>query len=156
MLEEFGLHGTFYLTAGLIGTDQLLWFDRAVLAYHGGDVGDLKDLCRGSLGARHSSVPGLDESLSSVGSWVGWLKQLDPESRGRLVEVNDTHQFVVVDKGSLDGVRIGMVFDIVRGTSTVGRAKAVRVRSNLAACDVMRSRTRGTLQVGDVVMQRGP
>lgn len=76
--------------------------------------------------------------------------------RGRLVEVNEPHRFVVVDKGSMDGVRLGMTLDILRGGSTVGRATVVRVRPQLSACDVVRARTPGPLQVGDVAVQSGP
>lgn len=75
--------------------------------------------------------------------------------RGRIVEVNDPHQFIVVDKGSLDGVRIGMVLEVVRGTANVGRATVVRLRPKLSACDLVRSKTPGPLQVGDEVIQHG-
>ena len=75
--------------------------------------------------------------------------------RGRIVEVNEPHRFIVVDKGSVDGVRVGMAFDIVRGGSTVGRATVVRVRPQLCACDILRARTPGPLQAGDQALQSG-
>ncbi|MBI4342883.1 MAG: hypothetical protein HY599_05915 [Candidatus Omnitrophica bacterium] len=75
--------------------------------------------------------------------------------RGRLMEVNREHNFIVVDKGSLDGVRVGMTFEILRSGGVVGRATVVRVRPQLSACDVLRSRTPGPLQVGDVAVQGG-
>lgn len=74
--------------------------------------------------------------------------------RGRLVEIDDSHQFVVVDQGSLDGVLLGMTFEIVRGTTPVGRIRVVRVRPKLSACDIIRSQTQGSLQVGDLAIQR--
>lgn len=75
--------------------------------------------------------------------------------RGRLLEVNDPHHFVIVDKGGQDGVRVGMVFDIVRGASSVGRATVVRVRPQLSACDIIRAKTSGSLQAGDLAVQSG-
>ena len=75
--------------------------------------------------------------------------------RGRLVEVNDPHRFVVVDKGSQDGVRVGMVFNIVRGSATVGQVTVVRVRPSLSACDILRANTSGPLQAGDQAVQSG-
>jgi hypothetical protein len=75
--------------------------------------------------------------------------------RGRLLEVNRAHNFVVVDKGSQDGVRVGMEFDILRGASSVGRATVVRVRPKLSACDIVRSKTPGQLQIGDTAVQGG-
>ena len=75
--------------------------------------------------------------------------------RGRLVEVDESHNFVVVDKGSTDGVRAGMTFDILRGSSTVGRATVIRVRPQLSACDIVQAHTPGPLQVGDLAVQAG-
>ena len=74
---------------------------------------------------------------------------------GRLLDVNPMHNFVVVDKGSQDGVRVGMEFDILRGSSSVGRATVVRVRPKLSACDIVRSKTSSQLQVGDTAVQSG-
>jgi len=76
--------------------------------------------------------------------------------RGRVLDVNDQHNFLVVDKGSVDGVRVGMVFDIVRGANTVGRASVVRVRPQLSACDIVRTKTPGPVQSGDVAVQSSP
>jgi len=73
--------------------------------------------------------------------------------RARLVEVNAAHRFVVIDKGANDGVRVGMAFEILRGGGTVGQAVAVRVRPQLAACDIIASRSPGSFQVGDLVVQ---
>ncbi len=75
--------------------------------------------------------------------------------RGRILEVNQPHNFVVVDKGSADGVRVGMVFDLIRGSDAVGRAMVVRVRPQLSACDIVRTKTPGPVQVGDLVVQGG-
>ncbi|MBI3321256.1 MAG: hypothetical protein HYZ91_03195 [Candidatus Omnitrophica bacterium] len=76
--------------------------------------------------------------------------------RGRILEVNGPHNFIVVDKGSMDGVRIGMTFDILRGANAVGRATVVRVRPQISACDVVRTQTPGPLQVGDLAVQSSP
>jgi hypothetical protein len=75
---------------------------------------------------------------------------------GRVLEVNAAHGFVVVDRGSEDGVRVGMTFDILRGPDPVGRVAVMRARPNLAACDVIRAHTPGSLRPGDAVVQRSP
>lgn len=75
--------------------------------------------------------------------------------RGKVVEHNDAYNFVVIDQGSMDGVQVGMFLDIMRGSQRVGRAKVVRVRPKLAACDLIRSHTPGPVQMGDTVVQRG-
>jgi peptidoglycan hydrolase CwlO-like protein len=76
--------------------------------------------------------------------------------RGRVVEVNEPHRFIVVDKGSMDGVHVGMAFDIVRAATTIGRATVVRVRPQLSACDILRAQTSGPLQAGDEAVQSSP
>lgn len=73
--------------------------------------------------------------------------------QGRVVEVNEAHQFVVVDKGSQGGILLGMTLNILRGTARVGRVRVVRVRPQMSACDIIRSDTVGPLQVGDAVAQ---
>ena len=73
-------------------------------------------------------------------------------SEGRVVEVNEAHGFVVIDRGSNEGVLLGMTVDILRGTTRVGRARVVRVRSSMAAGDLIRSETVGPVQVGDTVL----
>ncbi|MDP3723612.1 MAG: hypothetical protein Q8R91_08975, partial [Candidatus Omnitrophota bacterium] len=75
--------------------------------------------------------------------------------RGRIVEVNEPHRFIVIDKGSADGVQAGMVLDILRGAQAVGQASVVRVRPRFAACNVNRPQALGRLQIGDLVVQSG-
>jgi len=74
--------------------------------------------------------------------------------QGRLVEVNSINRFVVIDKGARDGVRAGMMFQIVRGSETIAQAIAVRIRPNITACDLVVSRTPTFPQVGDLAIQR--
>ena len=75
--------------------------------------------------------------------------------RGRIVEVNEPHRFIVIDKGSADGVQAGMVLDILRGAQAVGQANVVRIRPRFAACDVSGPQALGRLQIGDLVVQSG-
>ena len=84
-------------------------------------------------------------------SAAGILHALD----GRLLAVNDTQGFVVIDKGARDGVTIGMRVDIHRGNKAVGRATVVSVRPQLSACNIVRPETPEPLQVGDLAVLRG-
>lgn len=76
--------------------------------------------------------------------------------RAQVVEVNEPHRFVVVDKGANDGVPVGMIFDVLRGGAKVAQVVAVRVRPQLAACDVVTSQSPAFPRIGDVVIQRNP
>lgn len=75
--------------------------------------------------------------------------------RGRVVELNQAHQFVVIDQGSDAGVQTGMTFDVLHGNRTIGQAVVVRVRPRIAACDLVAS-SEESPRVGDLVIQRGP
>ncbi len=74
--------------------------------------------------------------------------------QGRLVDVNDQHQFVIIDKGIRDGVQEGMVFDIRHGDAFVAEATVVRVRPQLAACNFRRGASAPLIRIGDVAMVR--
>jgi hypothetical protein len=129
------------------GVDVLTSID-SVSGVAGGSGGGLAEASSGIPGAVELPpiVVRKDQSQSSM------MNSL----RGRLLEVNDAHRFVVVDKGSDDGVRVGTAFDVVRGSTTVGRATAVRVHPKLSACDVVPARTPGPLQIGDLAIQNSP
>jgi len=72
---------------------------------------------------------------------------------GRLIQVNEPHRFIVVDKGRQDGVQVGMVFSILRGNTLIGRATAVRVHPRLSACNLISSHSPQVFQIGDLVVQ---
>ena len=72
---------------------------------------------------------------------------------GRVVEVNEEHGFVLFDKGSGDGVNVGMSFEVQRGGLAIGQLTVIRVRPQLSACDIAQSSR--PLRVGDLVVQRG-
>ena len=75
--------------------------------------------------------------------------------RGRLLEVNASKQFVVIDKGQQDGVRLGMVFDVLHGAQRIGQVRVVRIRLGLSACDFIHTSPDAFFQVGDVALQKG-
>ena len=75
--------------------------------------------------------------------------------RGQVVEINTTHGFIVVDKGSDDGVQLGMGFDVLRGGGQIAHVVVVRLRSKLSACEIVSARSPGSPQVGDLAVQSG-
>lgn len=74
--------------------------------------------------------------------------------QGRLVDINEQHQFVIIDKGLQDGVREGMVFDLRHGETFAGEATVIRVRPQLAACNFRRARSAPPLRIGDLAVAR--
>ena len=75
--------------------------------------------------------------------------------RGQVVEVNQVHGFVVIDKGLDQGVQAGMGFDVLRGGALIAHAVVIRVRPKLSACEVVEARSPGLPQVGDLAVQSG-
>jgi peptidoglycan/xylan/chitin deacetylase (PgdA/CDA1 family) len=86
VLEEAGALGTFFITSGLIGSKELLWFDRAALAY--------RYLASSRLLEAYLLASGADiEPLHrewSLGSWMGLLKVAGPEMRSRILRQFDS------------------------------------------------------------------
>ncbi len=76
--------------------------------------------------------------------------------RGRLVDINGTHRFVIIDKGLLHGVREGMRFTLFHDDVPVGQAQVVRVRPQLAACHLLDPATTQRLREGDAAVQQAP
>ena len=77
-------------------------------------------------------------------------------TRGRIVEINEEHDFIIMDKGSQDGVQPGMTFNILRGNTVIGNATVTRVRPHLSACNTSRTASGSSLQAGDQIVQAGP
>lgn len=76
-----------------------------------------------------------------------------PSLRGRLVSVNATHRFVVMDRGSENGIRVGMYFEILQGEHRIGHATVVRVHPRFSACDLSRETDPRFLHVGDRIVE---
>lgn len=72
----------------------------------------------------------------------------------QLVDVDQPHRFIIINRGGRDGVIRGMVFNLVRGATVVGRAVAVSVRPHLAACDIVQQEASKPVRIGDAAIQR--
>lgn len=80
ILERAGVRGTFYVTAGLIGTKQTLWFDRATSLWSlKGKNGGIRRASSEVLG-RESAAP------TSLRAWMAMLKDMSPEQRTEILE----------------------------------------------------------------------
>ena len=73
--------------------------------------------------------------------------------QARILEINASRNFLIVDKGSLDGVGTGTTFSLTHAGRPAGRATVVRVRPKLSACSITRTETGGMPQVGDIAVQ---
>lgn len=74
VLEDSGLRATFFVTAGLAGTGELLWFDRAALTWER----EGPPAVRAAVARLPGRATGAPE-LATRRDWVEFLKTLDPD-----------------------------------------------------------------------------
>ncbi len=70
---------------------------------------------------------------------------------GKILTVNEDHQFVVIGLGEKDGVAPGMKFKVLRGGEEVGAVEVIETRPHIAAADIKETRT-ARLQSDDQVL----
>lgn len=57
-------------------------------------------------------------------------------SKGKILVVNHSEDFVVINLGRKDGVSEGMLFAVYRGEERVGKVKVIEVRKRLSAANI--------------------
>lgn len=86
ILKTFGLPATFFVVAGLIGTDGELWYDVAARRWSAVTAATLAD----AVAASGMTPPWVTGTKPPMGAWMSFLKRLDPDSRtaviGRLAD----------------------------------------------------------------------
>ena len=58
------------------------------------------------------------------------------DSRGKVLSINEANNFVIIDIGENDGVRIGDVFRIYRGNNHVASVEVIQTRKDISAADI--------------------
>lgn len=59
-----------------------------------------------------------------------------PRRNGSVVSVNDENNFVVIDLGENDGIRVGDTFKVYRGKDSLGVVSVIQVRKDISAADI--------------------
>ena len=54
--------------------------------------------------------------------------------KGRVIEVNEEYNFVVINLGSADDVKENMVFSVFQKEEEVAKIKAIKMRKLISAC----------------------
>ncbi len=71
---------------------------------------------------------------------------------GRIVELNETYRFAVINLGTVDGVKKGMIFNVFQRDEEVAKLKVSKVRRHISACDIQLVYTGRGIGVGDLVI----
>ena len=75
---------------------------------------------------------------------------------GRIIEINEEYRFVVINLGSVDGVKKGMIFDVFQKDEEAAKIKVSRVRRHISACDIQLVYSGKGIGIGDLVIYRKP
>jgi cell shape-determining protein MreC len=70
---------------------------------------------------------------------------------GRVLVVNQKHNFVVIDVGKIHGLEKGVVLIVHRGNRFIGKAQVVKVYEKMAAADLVADWMQEDVQVSDGV-----
>lgn len=73
---------------------------------------------------------------------------------GRVVTVNREHDFVVINIGRQDGVRVGFNFDIYRNNTIIGSVKVIQLRERIAAADIDYVADGYSIEIDDKIVKR--
>ncbi len=75
-----------------------------------------------------------------------------PSLRGTILKVNREYDFVVLNRGSGDGVHTGVRFRVLDGDREIGEVTATRVLPDMTVADIDRARTHRPLRTGFSVL----
>ncbi|HTZ11981.1 MAG TPA: hypothetical protein VMD04_06395 [Candidatus Margulisiibacteriota bacterium] len=78
-----------------------------------------------------------------------------PEADGKVLVVNKDYNFVVINLGSKDGVKIGDVFSIYHNNKYVGDVKIEKVHDSMAAAGFVSLEIKDKVSEGDKIVQKG-
>ncbi|MEW6075286.1 MAG: FlgT C-terminal domain-containing protein [Candidatus Omnitrophota bacterium] len=70
-------------------------------------------------------------------------------SEGKVLLINRSNNFVIINLGEDAGVKAGDTFEVYRNNDTIARIEAVQTRKAISACDIVRENT--PIKVGDSV-----
>ena len=72
-----------------------------------------------------------------------------PGFNGRVVSINDENNFVIVDIGETQGIRLGDALSVYRDSKYIARLEVIQVRKDIAAADIKDQWSQ--IRIGDVI-----
>jgi predicted nucleic acid-binding Zn-ribbon protein len=120
------------------------------------EIWDIKENVDKSFeGAKSASAPGKDIELPPIvvtsqgqNEAVETMKS-KPGFNGKVVSINEENNFIIVDIGQQEGVRLGDALSVYRDAQYLARLEVIQVRSDISAADIKEQWSK--IKVGDVV-----
>lgn len=81
---------------------------------------------------------------------VAIAKKEKQELTGYLRDINYEFNFVIINLGSNEGVKPGMIFRVYRDNKEIGEVKVVQIQENLSAADIKEARV--SFKTGDLAV----
>jgi len=73
---------------------------------------------------------------------------------GKVLVVNKDYNFIVMNLGSKDGVRVGDIFSIYRNNKNIGDVRVEKIHDSMAAADFLIKDMKDQVREGDVVVEK--
>lgn len=74
--------------------------------------------------------------------------------RGHIIHLNEDYSFVVINLGSADGVKKGMVFSVFQKDEEAAKIKVAEVRRHISGCAIQLVYTGRGIGLGDVIIYK--
>ncbi len=79
------------------------------------------------------------------------VNESEIKTEGKILNVNEAHNFVVINLGRRDGVVEGMEFNVVRSDKKIARVKVRMLKDDVCAADIVKLYGSSEIKVGDKV-----
>lgn len=70
---------------------------------------------------------------------------------GQVLAINEENNFVIIDLGEEDGVKVGQTFSIYRNTQKIATVEVIQSRKEISAADIKNISSGAKIKVGDMV-----
>ncbi len=70
---------------------------------------------------------------------------------GQVLAINDENNFVIIDLGEEDGVKVGQSFSIYRNAQKIATVEVIQTRKEISAADIKNISSGAKIKVGDMV-----
>ncbi len=112
-------------------------------------IDSVKDLSKAKVVDLPPIVVGEKDAKTDSGRIVANESEIRTE--GKILNVNEAHNFVVINLGRKDGVVEGMEFDVVRNDKKIARVKVRMLKDDVCAADIVKLYGSSEIKVGDKV-----
>lgn len=70
---------------------------------------------------------------------------------GQVLAINEENNFVIVDMGEDDGIKVGQTFSIYRNAQKIASVEVIQTRKEISAADIKNVNSGSKIKIGDMV-----